>query len=398
MEKKGRIAVLFIAILLIGCPNILFAYDQVVEKKVFELKEYVTIAGQKIAPVRVGYETYGKLTQEKDNVILICHHFGGTSHAAGKYSAEDKMPGYWDALIGPGKPFDTDKYFIISSDTIINPNVKNPKVITTGPASINPATGKPYGMSFPLVTIRDFVRIEYALVKSMGIKKLKCVTGASMGGFQSLEWAVTYPDVVERVIPVVSSPRIHAWTLAWLKLWAEAVMLDPKWNKGDYYGKEEPIDGVTYSYKIILTIARSPWWADRSFDRKWADPEKNPYTAMENKFLVEDALDKLAAAGAKVTDANSLIYLAKANELHDIGFGYGSYDEALKRIKAKVLMIPSGTDILIYPYNSRQFVEALNKTGGNASLFEIPSWEGHLGGLSADILKATIEIKAFLAR
>jgi homoserine O-acetyltransferase len=305
-------------------------------------------------------------------------------------------PGYWDALIGSGKPFDTDKYFIISTDTISNLNVKDPMVITTGPASINPSTGKPYGMSFPLVTIRDFVRVQYELVKSLGIKKLKCVAGASMGGIQSLEWAVTYPDFVEKVIPVVATPRAYAWTIAGVKLWAEAVMLDPKWNEGDYYGKEEPIDGVAYSLKIITLMARSPWWADRAFDRKLADPAKNPYSAMENKYLVEDALDKAGLARAKVADANSLIYLAKANELHDIGFGYGSYNEALKRIKSRVLMVPSSTDILIYSYNSRDFVEALNKAGGNASLFEIPTWEGHIGGLT-DIQKAGIKIKSFLA-
>jgi homoserine O-acetyltransferase len=396
MKKKGKSAIIFIAILLIGCPNILFAYDQLVVKKVFELKEYITVAGQKIAPVRVGYETYGNLNQNKDNVILVCHHFSGTSHAAGKYSAAEVTPGYWDALIGSGKPFDTDKYFIISTDTISNLNVKDPMVITTGPASINPSTGKPYGMSFPLVTIRDFVRVQYELVKSLGIKKLKCVAGASMGGIQSLEWAVTYPDFVEKVIPVVATPRAYAWTIAGVKLWAEAVMLDPKWNEGDYYGKEEPIDGVAYSLKIITLMARSPWWADRAFDRKLADPAKNPYSAMENKYLVEDALDKAGLARAKVADANSLIYLAKANELHDIGFGYGSYNEALKRIKSRVLMVPSSTDILIYSYNSRDFVEALKKAGGNASLFEIPTWEGHIGGLT-DIQKAGIKIKSFLA-
>ena len=240
MEKKCRIAVLFIAILLIGCPNAIWAYDQVVEKKVFELNEYVTVAGQKIAPVRVGYETYGKLNPKKDNVILVCHYFSGTSHAAGKYSAEDKTSGYWDALIGPGKPFDTDKYFIISTDTLSNLNVKNPKVITTGPASLNPATGKPYGMSFPLVTIRDFVRIQYELIKSLGIKKLKCVTGASMGGFRSLEWAVTYPDVVEKVIPVIATPKMHAWTIAWLKFMGRGRDARSQMEQGGYYRARTP--------------------------------------------------------------------------------------------------------------------------------------------------------------
>lgn len=395
MKQKKIFTMLIIVLFLVANAAVSFSYDQLVVKKAFELKEYVTVSGQKIAPVRIGYETYGNLNPNKDNVILVCHHFSGTSHAAGKYSAAEKVPGYWDSVIGSGKPFDTDKYFIISTDTISNINVKDPMVTTTGPASINPATGKPYGMSFPVITIKDMVRIQYELIKSLGIKKLKCVTGASMGGIQTLEWAASYPDVVEKAIPVIATPKAYAWTVAWLKLWADAVMLDPKWNKGDYYGKEEPVDGVAYSLKLITLIARSPWWAEKAFDRKPADPKKDPFSEIGNKYLVEDALDKAGLGRAKLSDANSLIYLAKANQLHDIGFGYGSYEEALKKIKSKVLLVPSQTDILIYPYNSREFAEALNKAGGNASFFEIPTWEGHIGGL-IDILKAGTTIKSFL--
>ncbi len=393
--KKRIFAIIFIVSSLIFFSNQTFAYDRLVVKKVFEMKEYATVGGQKIAPVRIGYETYGTLNVNKDNVILICHFFSGTSHAAGKYSADEKVPGYWDTIIGSGKPFDTDKYFIISTDTLCNLNTKDPLVITTGPASINPATGKPYGMSFPIITIRDLVRVQYELLKSLGIKKVKCVTGASMGGIQSLEWALSYPDFVEKVIPVIATPKAYAWTLAWLKLWAEAVMLDPKWNNGDYYGKAEPIDGLAYSLKQITLVARSPWWAEAAFGRKPADPAKDPYAAMGNKFLVEDVLDKVGLARAKMADGNSLIFLAKANILHDIGFGYGSFDEALKRIKAKVLMVPASTDILIYPYNSQEFVEALSKAGGKASLFEIQTKEGHIGGIT-DIQKAGDRIKFFL--
>lgn len=395
MKQKKLFTILIVVSFFILNPAVSFSYDQLVVKKTFELKEYVTVSGQKIAPVRIGYETYGNLNSNKDNVILVCHHFSGTSHAAGKYSAAEKVPGYWDSVIGSGKPFNTDKYFIISTDTLCNINVKDPMVTTTGPASINPATGKPYGMSFPVITIKDMVRIQYELIKSLSIKKLKCVTGPSMGGIQTMEWAATYPDVVEKAIPVIATPKAYAWTVAWVKLWADAVMLDPKWNKGDYYGKEEPVDGVAHSLKMITLIARSPWWAEKAFDRKPADPKKDPSSAMGNKYLVEDALDKAGLARAKLSDANSLIYLAKANQLHDIGFGYGSYEEALKKIKSKVLLIPSSSDILIYPYNSREFAEALNKAGGKASVFELPSFEGHIGGLT-DIMKAGTTIKSFL--
>ncbi|HUH64916.1 MAG TPA: homoserine O-acetyltransferase [Syntrophales bacterium] len=396
--KRKRIFIALVVILFISASvAVAFSYDELVVKKTFELKEYTTVSGKKIAPVRIGYETYGKLSPKKDNVILVCHHFSGTSHAAGKYAASEKLPGYWDTVIGPGKPFDTDKYFIISTDTLCNINTKDPMVTTTGPASINPATGKPYGMSFPVITIRDMVRIQYELIKSLGINKLKCVTGASMGGIQTLEWATSYPDVVEKAIPVIGTPKAYAWTVAWVKMWADAVMLDPKWNNGDYYGKEEPVDGVAYSLKAITLIARSPWWAESAFNRKPADPKKDPAAAMNNKYLIEDYLDKAGAGRAKSADGNSIIYLCKANALHDIGFGYGSYEDALKRIKAKVLTLPSKTDILIYPYNSAEFAEALNKAGGDASLFEIPTFEGHIGGIS-DIQKAGSTIKAFLEK
>lgn len=394
--KKKVSAVLFIFFSIMICSTVSLAYDQLVVKKVFELKEYMTLGGQKISPVRIGYETYGTLNATKDNVILICHHFSGTSHAAGKYIADEKFPGYWDAIIGSGKPFDTDKYFIISTDTLCNLNTKDPTVTTTGPATVNPATGKPFGMSFPMITVRDMVRVQYELLKSLSIKKLKCVSGASMGGLQSLEWAVTYPDVIEKAIPVIAGPKNDAWTLALLNLWASPIVLDPKWNNGDYYGKAEPIDGLVLSLKLITLNARSPWWADTAFDRKSADPARDPYAAMGNKFLVEDALDKVGLARAKVGDANSLLYLAKANTLYDIGYGYGSYEEALKRIKAKVLMIPCNTDILIYPHNAKEFVDSLNKVGGKASLFEIQTREGHIGGIT-EIAKAGERIRAFLA-
>ena len=395
--KKRTWQFLLIVVFSISFATASFGYDQLVTKKVFELKEYMTVSGKKIAPVRIGYETYGTLNSQKDNAILICHHFSGTSHAAGKYKSDEKVAGYWDAAIGPGKAFDTNKYFVISTDTLVNLNAKDPMVTTTGPASINPATGKPYGMSFPIITITDMVRVQYELIKSFGIKKLKCVSGPSMGGIQSITWAATYPDVVEKVIPVIATPRAYAWTAAWVKIWAEAVMLDARWNKGDYYGKEEPLEGLAFALKIITIQARSPWWAEAAFGRKLADPNKKPLAAMENKYLIDDALDKGGMARAKLSDANSLIYLSKANAMHDIGLTYGSFEEALKNIKARILMIPSSTDILIYAYNSSEFVPALNKSGGQGALYELPTMEGHIGGIT-EIAKAESKIKEFLEK
>ncbi len=370
--------------------------DEIVEKKTFSLDEFTLVSGKKISKVEVGYETYGSLAPTKDNVILICHYYSGNSHAAGKYSPNDKVPGYWDKIIGPKKPFDTEKYFIVSSDTLCNMNPKNPKVITTGPASINPETGKPYGMNFPMVTIRDFVNLQYKLLMSLGVKKLHAVSGASMGGIQSYEWSVAYPDFVERIIPVIATPRSDGWLFGWLKLWGDPIKMDPKWNNGDYYGKEEPVEGVAYSLMLITMSALWSDWADNAFNRKWANDQQNPYAAMENEFLADAALAKRGMARAGMADANSMLYLNKANALFDIAHGFDSYEAAIKSIKAKVLMIGADTDILFTDSQFPKHAAAFEKAGKKVSFFEIKSSFGHLGGV-LDITQASDTIARFLS-
>jgi len=396
MKRKTLLAsILFICLLFSASYS--WALDQIVEKKMFFINELTLENGEKVSPVKIGYETYGNLAPTKDNVILICHHYSGTSHAAGKYSATDPRPGYWDAIIGPGKPFDTDKYFIVSSDTLCNINPKDPKVITTGPASINPKTGKPYGMSFPIVTIRDFINVQYRLLKSMGINKLVAVSGASGGGIQSFEWAVAYPDFVERIIPVISTPRLHAWLMGWLKLWGDPIKLDPNWKNGDYYGSDEPKRGTNYSFMLITLSALWADWAEKSFGRKWADPNKSPYAAMENEFLVESALYKGALGRLKTADGNSMLYMNKAAALFDIANGFDSYKAAVQSIKAKALMIGADTDLLFPVSQIKKHVEIWQNLGKDASYFELKSGFGHLGGLFA-ITQAQETIRAFLEK
>lgn len=372
------------------------ALDQIVEKKTFTLGELALVSGKKLAPVKIGYETYGKLAPGGDNAILICHYYSGTSHAAGKYKAEDKAPGYWDAVIGPGKPFDTEKYFIVSSDTLCNINPKDPMVVTTGPASIDPQTGKPYGMSFPIVTIRDFVNVQYALLKSLGVKKLKAVTGASGGGLQAYEWAVAYPEFMERIIPVISTPKVHPWLIGWLKQWGEPIKLDPKWNGGDYYGREEPQAGTAYEFEVITLSALWEAWAEKSFERKWADPQKNPADSLPNEFLVEASLRERGRARLSTADANSMLYLNKANVLFDIGRGFPSYEDAVKSIRAKLLMIGEADDILFPVSQIKQHAEAFRALGKQVSYFEYRSGFGHLGGVAA-IGQAAETIAKFMA-
>src|SRR2546421_485021 len=193
-------------------------YEGPVEKQIFTLPSYTTGEGKTLKNVRVGYETYGKLNASGDNAIFIAHFFSGTSHAAGRYKADEKAAGYWDAIIGPGRAIDTDKYFVVSADTLANLNVKSPTVGTTGPASVNPDTGKPYGSSFPVITMGDTVRVHKALVESLGVKKLVAVAGASGGSIQAMEWGAQYPDLVERVIHVIGPGLdIHPYVIGLLE-------------------------------------------------------------------------------------------------------------------------------------------------------------------------------------
>ncbi len=367
-------------------------YDGTVDKKTFTLPSYTTVGGKTIKNVRVGYETYGTLNAAGDNAIFIPHFFTGTSHAAGKYAPSDAAPGIWDAIIGSGKPIDTDKYFVVSADTLVNLNTKDPKVATTGPASIDPDTGKPYGMTFPVVAYRDSVRVHKALVDSLGVKKLKAVAGASGGSMQAMEWGALYPDFVERVIHVIGPGfDIQPLVVELLDVWVMPIRVDPKWNGGDYYGKDEPADGVAKSLEIVTISTRHFGWAEKTFGYKWADATKNPGDAMGNVYAIEDTLAKAGVARAKTVDANSMLYTAKANQL------YRLTDEEIKRMKAKLLLVPASSDMLFPPEFAKRAAERYRAQGGVAEVFVIEGDGGHLDGLLA-ISKAGDAIRAFLAK
>jgi homoserine O-acetyltransferase len=366
-----------------------FAQDLIVKTEVFTLPSYTTVGAQTIKGVRVGYQTAGQLNAARDNAILVCHFFSGTSHAFGKYSAEDKAAGYWDAIIGPGKAIDTNKYFVISSDTLVNLNTRLPNVVTTGPATVNPDTGKPWGMSFPVVGIRDFVNVQKALLDQLGIKKLHAVAGASMGALQSVEWTAAYPDVVDRFIAVIGpGVETDAYSVGMLDLWAMPIRLDPKWNKGDYYGKDEPLDGLAEALKAVTFAAVSPGWGDKRFGRKWAKEGEDPGKAYGNLYAVESALNAAGAARAKTSDANHFLYLTKANQLFAVD---------PQRIRAKALFVPVASDLLFPPVLSRRAADTLRKQGNAVDYFEIPTDGGHIDGVT-QIGLAAKPIADFLAR
>jgi homoserine O-acetyltransferase/O-succinyltransferase len=362
--------------------------DLIVEKKTFELPAYTTVAGETIKNVKIGWEAAGTLNADKSNAILITHFYSGTSHAFGKYAASDALPGYWDAIIGPGKAIDTNKYYVLSSDTLVNLNANMPNVVTTGPASIDPATGKPYGMSFPVVSIRDFVRVQKALIDSLGIKKLRAVMGASMGGLQAYEWAQSYPDSVERIVAVIAAASAEPYLIGWFDLWGQPIRLDPKWNGGDYYGKEPPLDGLKAALKIVTLQANSWEWARKTFGTAPAEDGKDPTKAIGNKFKIEAYLDQVAAARAGVADANHFLYLVKANQL-------ASVDPAKIKVPALVLYAPN--DLVFYEPLVQETIQKIAAGGTAVENGTLPGPNGHLNGVVA-IGQAAERITTFLSR
>jgi homoserine O-acetyltransferase len=361
------------------------------EKKFFTLPQYTTAAGKTIKNVRVGYETYGKLNAAADNAVFVAHFFSGTSHAAGRYKADEKAAGYWDAIIGPGKAIDTDKYFVISADTLANLNVKSPLVGTTGPATVNPDTGKPYGSTFPVVSMKDSVRVHKALLDVLGVKKLQAVAGASGGSIQAMEWGAEYPQLVERVIHVIGPGLdIHPYVIGLLDLWMMPIKLDPNWKGGDYFGGAEPNEGVAQSLKTVTLTALHFGWAEKVHGYKWAAEGKSPQDSMGNLFAIEDSLYKTGLARASATDAAHFVWMAKANQLYNL-------EKEQARIRAKVLFLPATTDMIFPPELSRKAAAKLKAQGNHVELYEIEGTSGHLDGLFS-IGKVADRIKAFLEK
>lgn len=350
-----------------------------VKKQAFEFNNFQTQNQQTIAKVRVGWEAYGKLNADKSNVILITHYFSGTSHAAGKYQPEDAAPGYWDSIIGPGKAIDTNKFYVISSDTLVNANVKDPHVITTGPATINPATGKPYGLSFPVVTIRDFVEVQRALLDSLGIKKLYAVIGPSMGSFQAIEWATVYPERVQRLVPVIGTAYIDAWTAVRLERWAQPIKQDPHWQQGDYYGKpQQPAAGLARALAYITQDASNPV----GFNSRYTDMAAD--TAAHQDILAEPLAWQQLLAQAKLRastqDANHLLYLVRASQLWRAGMG-DNWQQSIKHIRAKTLWLPATGDLLLPPAMAKTSLQHMQTADLQTDLSEIPGQWGHLDGV-----------------
>lgn len=385
-----RSILLAIAVLASACVP---AGDGLVEKQEFVTEGFETFGGRTIPELRLGWEAYGELSEDRDNVILVTHYFSGTSHAAGRYRPDDPEPGYWDAIIGPGKAIDTERFYVISMDTPVNANVHDEHVITTGPASIHPETGKPWGTDFPVLTIRDFVETQRLLLDELGIERLHAVIGASMGALQAIEWAVAHPDRVERVIPVIGAHRMGPWEIALLESWARPIRLDPNWNGGDYYDGEPPIEGLTLSMALITQNALHPDF----FEQTFADHDNVTERALggiDGGFPVTDWLYQQARGRAESQDANHVLYLTRASQLFIAGHD-NDLDRALQAVEAPMLLLPAAGDLLLRPelsHGLKRRLEALDKP---VELAEIKGIMGHLDGVSA-IQTQSERLKRFL--
>lgn len=326
--------------------------------------------GRTLGPVRLAYETYGTLSPEKDNAILILHALSGDHHAAGYYTPNDKKPGWWDNFIGPGKAFDTNRYFIICSNCIGGCRG------STGPSSINPDTKKPYGLDFPFITIRDMVNAQKGLIDHLDIKRLLCVAGGSMGGMQALQWTVSYPESVVSALPIATTAIHSAQNIALNEAGRQAIIADPNWNNGDYYDSEPPSRGLAVARMIGHISYLSDHAMHEKFGRRLQDRKKVSFNLLTD-FQVESYLQYQGAAFTQRFDANSYLYISKALDYFDLSEGHDSLTQALKHVKAKFLVIAFSSDWLYAPYQSREIVKALKQNGKTVSFCELQSDYGH---------------------
>jgi homoserine O-acetyltransferase len=347
-------------------------------------------SGAYLSSVEVAYETWGCLNSEGDNAILVCHALTGDSHASGKYTPDDTRLGWWDPLIGPGRAFDTRRFFVVCI------NVLGGCQGTTGPASINQATGRPYGSTFPQVTVRDMVRVQYKLLRKIGVSRLAAVAGGSLGGMQALEWMISYPDYVAAAIPIGTAFAHTAQGIAFNLVGREAIALDRDWQGGDYYGTGRvPARGLSIARMVGMITYQSEESMRRKFDRERVDLSPGAYYDPASCFQVENYLYYQGQALVSRFDANSYLTLTRAMDLHDIGYNRGGIDAALRHIPqtTRTLVIGIDSDILFPKHHQREIVDRLTALNHHATYYEISSPWGHdaflieYGQLTAAITK-----------
>jgi homoserine O-acetyltransferase/O-succinyltransferase len=329
-------------------------------------------SGARLGPITIAYETYGKLDASGNNAVMVFHALSGNSHAAGCYSAGDDKPGWWDNMVGPGKGIDTDQYFVICS------NIIGSCYGSTGPASTDPGTGRPYGLNFPLFTVADIVRAQKRLLDYLGVRKILCGIGGSIGGMQALEWAVSYPEMVRSVIPIASTCRRSALSIGLSEAQRQAIMADPNWNKGAYYAQEPPNKGLALARIIGHITYLSEASMERKFGRRLQENSAFGFD-FTTDFQVESYLHYQGQRFVERFDANSYLYITKAMDYFDLAEqrGSGSLVQAFSRTAAKFLVIAFSSDWLYPTAQSREMVKAMKMAGRDVSFCEIETDFGH---------------------
>jgi len=361
-----------------------------VETKFYNYNGKITLSsGREFGPVQIAYETYGTLNDAKDNAILILHALTGDAHSAGYHSENDKKAGWWDEMIGPDKAFDTNKYFVISS------NVFGGCSGTTGPSSVNPETGKRYGLSFPVITIEDTVTVQKLLIDYFGIKKL-IVAGGSMGGMQAMSWAASYPEYVTKTIVIASSASSNAQSIAFNAVGRNAIFSDTNFNNGDYYDGDYPERGLSVARMIGHITYLCQESMHKKFGRRLQNKEKLTFD-FGIDFQVESYLQHQGLSFVERFDANSYIYITKAVDYFDLEEQYGSLEKAFEKSNSSFLIISFSSDWLYPTHQSKEITQALVKAKKDVSFCEIKSPCGHDAFLLEFDTQTNI-IKSFLKK
>jgi len=344
-------------------------------------------SGEKFGPITLAFETYGALNKEKSNAILVAHALSGDAHAAGVHESQNN-PGWWDAFIGPGKAFDTDKYFVICS------NILGGCKGSTGPASLNSKTGQPYALDFPLITINDIVNAQKRLIDHLGIEKLLSVVGGSMGGQQVLSWLVNYPENLCSAVPIATTIKHSPQQIAFNEVGRQSIMADAYWKSGNYYTGAAPSKGLA----VARMIGHITYMSDKSMAEKFGRAKKDsgqPFKFTAD-FEVEGYLRYRGDNFVKRFDANSYLYITKAMDNFDASGGR-RFEEVLRGTKAKVLVISFKSDWLYPAYQSKEIVKACKLAGVATTYCEIDSTYGHDAFL-LEVEEETHLIKHFLKK
>ena len=384
-----------------------------VETQFLDLPKPVRLdCGRELHPVRIAYETYGTLSPARDNVILVCHALSGDAHAAGfskspvgestrdGFGAQDRDGtsgrglGWWDGMIGPGKAFDTNRFFVVST------NLLGGCRGTTGPASTNPATGRPYGSDFPVITVADMVRTERAFLDELGIARLAAVAGGSLGGMQALEWAILYSDQVDAIVVIASTHALQPQGVAWNAIARSAITADQDWQDGHYYGTgRAPNAGMGVARMVGHITYLSEMSVREKFGRRLQFSDDIRYDLTSPEFQVENYLRHQADTFVKRFDANTYLYTSRALTYFDLArqYGNGTLEQALKDVRARTLLIAFSSDWLYPPSGSEELAAALRATGKDVELHVIDAPYGHDCFLLEEA-RQTPMIQAFLSR